>query len=220
MRRATLLALTLTAGVALAQNPFRDLAPTPEPQEAPAQSAPITIDIPASQLPSPPLNVDGFPALPATGALGNANGGSAPAAAAAPVINVPDQLVVFDLPTLSGIGQPTAPHIALRNPLHDLALQSATPLVEPLPTPQGAAQSTEEPAATGEEQGVWCVDAAVLATSGGRAPTALIRCDGATHLLRVGDLIPGTDATIQSIDTLGVTVTLAGQGRQLQLASQ
>lgn len=218
MRRATLLALALTAGVALAQNPFRDLAPTPEPQEAPAQSTPITIDIPASQLPSPPLNVDGFPALPANGTLGNTASGSTPAAAA-PVINVPDQPVVFDLPTLSGIGQPTDRHITLRNPLHDFARQNATPLLKPLPTPQ-AAQPTEEPETTGEEQGAWCVDAAVLATSGGRAPTALIRCDGATHLLRVGDLIPGTDATIETIDTLGVTITLAGQGQELQLASQ
>jgi len=225
VRRATLTALILVTGVALAQNPFRDLAPAPEPEEAPAANTPITIDIPASQLPTPPLNVDGFPALPAPGALGgDTPSGSAGVTATAPTVNVPDEPVVFALPALPDLSAPDALHVALRNPLHAPSAASAKPLLEPLPTPEVASeQPTEAPEAAGEEPvdgSVVCADAAVLATSGGHTPTALLRCGGATHLLRVGDTIPGTDATIQSIDTLGVTITREGQGRQLHLAAQ
>lgn len=226
MRRATLLALTLVAGVALAQNPFRDLAPTPEPEPEPTTaSQPITIDIPDAPLPAPPLNIDGFPALPAPGALGGAPGAPANAAAAGPTVNVPADPVVFDLPDLPAPTLTDGLQVALRNPLHAPNLRSANPLLQPLPAPTVATSEelTEAPEAAGEEPpagSLFCVEGAVLATSGGQTPTALIRCEGATHLLRVGDTIPGTDATIESITTLGVTIARQGHDQQLLLAAQ
>lgn len=216
MRRATLLALTLTLGVALAQNPFRDLAPAPEPDPEPTVSTPITIDIPDAPLPAPPTSVNGFPALPANGTY--QPDGTTSATPPKATVNIPDHPVVLALPELNTF-EHGALTIALRNPLHAAAGTNATAILAPLPTP---VHEEQEPSALPEpavEEGPWCVDAAVLATSGGQSPTALIRCDGATHLLRVGDLIPGTDASIEAIDPVSVTITRANHSHQLQLAT-
>lgn len=213
MRSVTLTALILMAGVTLAQNPFRDLAPPPEPEPEPVIIEPINIDIPEAPVPEPLSEVNGFPALPTPGAYESSD------SQLTPTVNVPTEPVVFTLPDLSRSQDDSDLSVSLRNPLYANNDSGIRPLTGPLPN---LGQPTEEPemqpeTAENENAGL-CVDAAVLATSGGSAPTALIRCDGITHLLRVGDAIPGSSVTIQEITPLGVTLTHEGQGTQLQLA--
>jgi len=204
------------AGVALAQNPFRDLAPIPEPEPQPTRSTPITIDIPNAPLPAPPTSIDGFPALPAPGAMNDNT--LTTTAAPAKAVNIPNQSVILALPELNTL-EPEPLEVTLRSPLLTPTSASIHPLLEPLPTPEPAREEmVSEPKPT-EETDLWCEDAAVLATSGGQAPSALIRCGSATHLLRVGDTLPGTDATIKAIDSLGVTIARHGEGHHLHMAT-
>ena len=222
MRRALLALLLLASATqALAQNPFRDLYEPPQPEvvEAPA---PIVINVPQSPLPAPPVMIDGFPVLPATGTIETE---------VAPSITVPDEAPVFPMGALA-LPEPDTYVASLRAPgaTHsNLPAPIRAPVTPPAPqeTPEPAQDEAQPEAETSltaspddsEEAQAWCVDGAVLAVSGGPRPSALVYCGGQTHLLRVGDIIPGTTATITHIDASGVTLTRHESDQRLLLAA-
>jgi len=241
MRRAVLAALLLAAGAALAQNPFRDLATDAPPpaQQDPQRPTPITIDIPASQLPPPPLNVPALPEVPTADASEEV---------APPTLRVvlPNDVPVFALPALTATPYtPTRHAVTLANPVYTTAPPPATPLLAPLmlslnPTtpevtndasprdtqltghagvggPEGLAAEPEAAVEEDPRDRAWCEDAAALATTAGEHPTALVRCHDETLIARVGDRLPG-GATIAAIDAAGVTVERDGAAYRLPLA--
>ena len=229
MRRGLLTLLLLASTTAaLAQNPFRDLYEPPQP-EAEAAPGPIVIDVPESPLPAPPVHIDGFPVLPPGGAAESE---------APPTITIPDEAPVFPMLTPA---PPEAEAYAahLRAPdatIHGVPAPVRTPIALPErePEPEAEVEAETDPVAVAaeseetsmtaspddnEEAQAWCVDGAVLAVSGGTRPSALVRCGGETHLLREGDTIPGTNASITSVDASGITVTQREGDQRLLLAA-